>query len=54
MAETEGAIPTGEMVPTGAEDAWVAAGRILAEGEALMEVQEAPTGAAGTTKSAEG
>jgi hypothetical protein len=52
MAETAGMIPTEEMVPTGAEDAWVAAGRILVEEEALTEVHERPTVAAGTTKSA--
>jgi predicted NUDIX family NTP pyrophosphohydrolase len=52
MAETGGTIPTGEMVPMGVEDAWVAAGRILVEEEALTEVHEGPTVAAGTIKSA--
>ncbi len=52
MAETGGTIPTGEMVPTGAEAVWVAAGRIRAEEEALTGAHEGPTVAAGMTKSA--
>jgi len=45
---------TGGTIPTGGEDAWVAAGRIRAEEEALTGGHEGPTEAAGTTKSAEG